>query len=207
MPRVPPSDLVKNKLYKMISFDSTKLEVGFRMRQCNVAGIAENVTSFDWCLGVRTAPEKPRHILIALQQDKSDSQVKNTSVFDNLKVTQMSVVLNDTKYPSRDVMADFGAQQFSEYYRMFSCVSQDYYGIDQLLSGSFVDPITYKKLFPIFYFDVSKQSEKFNQSVVDATIRIKFSENVPDNVIAHALIISERRFVFKSDGEKLNVEI
>ena len=52
----------------------------------------------------------------------------------------MSVVLNNTKYPSRDVMADFGAQQFSEYFRMFSCFSQDYYGIDQLLtSGSFLD--------------------------------------------------------------------
>ena len=69
MPRVLPSDLVKNKLYKMISSDSTKLEVGFRMRQCNVAEITKNVTSFDWRLGVRTAPEKPRHILIALQQD------------------------------------------------------------------------------------------------------------------------------------------
>ena len=75
------------------------------VRQCNVADIAKNVTSFDWGLGVRTAPEKPRHILIALQQDKSDSQVKNASVFDNLEVTQMSVILNNTKYPSRDVSA------------------------------------------------------------------------------------------------------
>ena len=89
---------------------------------------------------------------------------------------------------------------------MFSCFSQDYYGIDQILSGSFLDPITYKKLFPIFYFNVSKQSEKFNQSVVDATIRMKFGTNIPDNVVAHALIISDRRFVFKSDGEKMNVE-
>ena len=90
---------------------------------------------------------------------------------------------------------------------MFSCFSQDYYGIHQLLtSGSFLDPITYKKLFPIFYFDVSKQSEKFNQSVVDATIRMKFGTNIPDNVVAYALIISDRRIIFKSDGIKMNVE-
>ena len=43
------------------------------MRQCNVAGIAENVTSFDWRLGIRTAPEKPRHILVALQEGKRDN--------------------------------------------------------------------------------------------------------------------------------------
>ena len=182
MPGVIHSDSKKYHLYQMIT-DQTEFNVGYRRRQCNVANIAKDVTSFDWRLGVSTAPEKPRHILIALQQDKSDSQVKNVSVFDNLKVTQMSVILNNTKYPSRDVLADFVAQQFIEYYRMFSCFSQDHYGIDQILSGSFLDAITYKKLFPIFYFNVSKQSETFDQSVVDVIVCMKFGANIPDNVV------------------------
>ena len=42
--------------------------------------------------------------------------------------------------------------------------------------------------------------------MVDITVRMKFGGNVPDNVVAHALIISDRRIVFKSDGKKLNVE-
>ena len=156
---------------------------------------------------MRTAPEKPRYILVALQQDKSDNQEKNASVFDNLNVTQMSVVLNDTKYPGRDVMADFAKQHFIEYYRMFSSFSQDYYGLDPLTSGTFMDPLTYKKLFPIFYFDVSKQSERFNQSVVDATIRMRFGGNgMPKKCVAHALIISDRRMIFRSDGKKMNIE-
>ena len=91
---------------------------------------------------------------------------------------------------------------------VFNSFSQDYYEIDQLLtSGSFLDPITYKKLFLIFYFDVSKQSEKFNQSVVDATIRMGFGRSgMPKKCIAYALIISDRRFVFKSNGGKMNIE-
>ena len=206
MPRVLPSDTARTKLYKMIE-DKTKIDVGFRMRQCNIAGISENVTSFDWRLGVRTSPEKPRHILVALQQDKSDNQEKNASVFDNLEVTQMSVVLNDTRYPGRDVMADFGKHQFIEYYRMFSSFAQHYYGLDPLTSGSFMDPLTYKSLFPIFYFDVSKQSERFSQSVVDATIRMRFGgTGMPKKCVAHALIISDRRMTFKSDGKNMNIE-
>ena len=194
------------KLYKMIE-SKAKIDVGFRMRQCNVAEISENATSFDWRLGVRTAPEKPRHILIALQQEKSDNQEKNTSTFDDLKVIQMSVVLNDTKYPSRDVSADFAKHQFIEYYRMFSSFAQDYYGLDPLTSRNFMDPLTYKSLFPIFYFDVSKQSERFNQSVVDVTVRMRFGGNgMPKHVVAHALIISDRRMIFKSDGKKMNIE-
>ncbi len=207
MPRVLPSETARTKLYKMIEDKSKTIDVGFRMRQCNVAGISENATSFDWRLGVRTAPEKPRYILVALQKDRSDNQEKNISNFDNLNVTQMSVVLNDTKYPGRDVMADFKKQQFIEYYRMFSSFSQDYYGLDPITSGTFMDPLTYKKLFPIFYFDVSKQSERFNQSIVDATIRMRFGGNgMPKKCIAHALIISDRRMIFRSDGKNMNIE-
>ena len=177
------------------------------MRQCNVADIPQNVTSFDWRLGVRTAPEKPRHILIALQADKSDNQEKDASVFDNLNVSQMSVVLNDTKYPARDVRADFSKHQFMEYYRMFSSFARDYYGIDPLNSGNFMDPLTYKTLYPIFYFDVSKQSERFRQGVVDVTINMRFDGNgIPKKVVAHALIISDRRMIFKSDGNKMNIK-
>ena len=169
MPRVIPSDAAKSN-WNLIIEKKRSIDVGFRMRQCNVAEIPQSVTSFDWRLGVRTAPEKPRHILIALQEEKSDNQEKDASVFDNLNVQQMSVVLNDTKYPGRDVRADFSKHQFMEYYRMFSSFAQDYYNIDPLMSGNFMDPLTYKALYPIFYFDVSKQSERFRQSVVDVTI-------------------------------------
>ncbi len=207
MPRVLPSDKAKAKLYQFIESKNNKIDVGFRMRQCNVAGISKSATTFDWRLGVRTAPEKPRYILIALQENRSDNQEKDASIFDNLNVTQMSVVLNDTKYPSRDIIVDFSKHQFIEYYRMFSNFAYDYYGMDPLTSGTFMDPLTYKALYPIFYFDVSKQSERFNDSVVDVTVRMRFGgDGLPDHVVAHALIISDRRMVFRGDGKKMNIE-
>ncbi len=115
--------------------------------------------------------------------------------------------MNDTKYPSRDVIVDFSKHQFIEYYRMFSNFAYDYYGLDPLTSGTFMDPLTYKSLFPIFYFDVSKQSERFNSSVVDVTVRMRFGgDGLPEHVVAHALIISDRRMIFQSDGKKMNIE-
>ena len=65
--------------------------------------------------------------------------------------------------------------------------------------------ITYKEEFPIFYFDVSKQSERLNQGVVDIMVRMRFAANIPANVVAHALVISDRRIVFQSDGKKMNI--
>ena len=40
--------------------------------------------------------------------------------------------------------------------------------------------------------------------VVDLTIRMEFSANVPANMQAYALVISDRMLKFKSDGSKMS---
>ena len=72
------------------------------------------------------------------------------------------------------------------------------YGIDNQLAGSPVNPITFKSLYPIHVFDVSKQSERLT-GVVDLIVRMEFSVAVPANTQAYALVISDRMLIFKSD--------
>ena len=97
------------------------------MRQFDVVEISENITNFDWQLGVQSAPERPRHALLAFQTDRSGNQEKNTSLFDNVYISQVSVILNDTRYPAQDVIADFKKHKYVEYYKMFTDFSRDYY--------------------------------------------------------------------------------
>ena len=205
MPRVHASDDEKFKLYKKIANKDMEIDVGFRMRQCNTAEIPQGVTSFDWRLGVRSVPERPRHILIGFQTDKSGSQEKNPSLFNHVDVSQISIKLNDTRYPARDIVADFAKHQYVEYYKMFTDFARDYYGLDPLTCGNWVDIITYKEEYPIFYFDVSKQSERLNDGVVDITVRMKFRNGTPQHVRAYALIISDRRIKFTGDGKRMNI--
>ena len=204
MPRVHPNDVKKFSLYKSIE-SKVVLDAAFRMRQCSVAEIPAQTSTYDWRLGVRTSPEKPRHILIAFQQNKLGNQEANASVFDHQSTKKISVVLNDTEYPARDVRADFGKHQYVEYYKMFTDFARDFYGVDPLTCSNFVDIMSYKEEFPIFYFDVSKQSERVNQSVVDIKVKMQFAANVGANVRAYALVISDRRLKFQSDGKKMNV--
>ena len=204
MPRVHPSDVKKFGLYKSIE-SKVVLDAAFRMRQCSSAEIPAQSQTFDWRLGVRTAPEKPRHLLIAFQKDRAGQQEKNPSQFDHLSATEVSVILNDTKYPARDVIADFPKHKYVEYYKMFTEFTRDYYGLDPLTASNFADIVTYKEEFPIFYIDVSKQSERISQSVVDIKVKMRFAANVGDDVVAHALLISDRRLKFQSDGRKMNV--
>ena len=204
MPRVHPSDVKKFSLYKTIEA-KVVLDAAFRMRQCSSAQIPPNTQTFDWLLGVRTAPEKPRHLLIAFQSDRSGDQTKNPSQFDHLSAIEVSVILNDTRYPARNVIADFNKHQYVEYYKMFTDFARDYYGLDPLTVSNFVDIVTYKEEFPIFYIDVSKQSERISQSVVDIKVKMRFAANVGANVVAYALVISDRKLKFQSDGKKMNV--
>ena len=46
---------------------------------------------------------------------------------------------------------------------MFTEFCGDYYGLDPLTVGNFVYINTYKGEYPIFHFDVVKQSELLNQ--------------------------------------------
>ena len=139
------------------------------------------------------------------QKDRAGDQLKNPSLFNHVDLSQVSIILNDTKYPARDVRADFPKHKFVEYYKMFIDFSRDYYGLDPLTVGNFVDIITYKEEYPIFYFDVSKHSERLNQGVVDIKVCMRFTKETPEHLQAHALIISDRRLIFQSDGKKMNI--
>ena len=82
--------------------------------------------------------------------------------------------------------------------------------MDELLSNHNINPVDYKNLYPIFVFDVTKQSEKLKTAVSDIHVKMRFNtnpaldrDNNPQNVMAYAVIISDRLFHFVSDGSKI----
>ena len=203
VPIVQPNDVRRINLYKSVASNNV-IPVSFRMRQCETFTVPR-ATSTVWRLGVSSAPEKPRWVLIGLQTDNSDSQVRNAALFDHCNLTNMQVMLNHSRYPSADMPTDFVKEQFAGVYKSFYDFASRYYGIDNLLAGSGVNPIAFKSLYPIHVFDVSKQSERLTERVVDLTVRMEFGVAGPANTQAYALVISDRILKFKSDGLKMSV--
>ena len=119
--------------------------------------------------------------------------------------TNMQVCLNHSRYPSADTATDFVKDQYLGVYKSFYDFATIYFGIDNLLAGSQVNPSAYKTLYPIHVFDVSKQSERLTEGVVDLTVKMEFNENVPADTQAYALVISDRMLKFKSDRSKMSV--
>ena len=81
-------------------------------------------------MGVSSAPEKPRCVLVGLQTGKSGNQEKNAAIFDNCILRNMQVCLNHSIYPSADAATDFVKEQYADVYKSFYDFASRYYGID-----------------------------------------------------------------------------
>ena len=205
MPHVMPADQYKMELYKIIE-RKEKIPVGYRMLQCDSASVPENSTSFSWRLSVKSSPEIPRYIIIGFQAGKSGNQEQNPSIFDNVNISNIYAMLNSMRYPTVDHNIDFNKNNFSRVYGNAAEFRSKFFNMDELVSNPNFTPLEYKNLYPLFLFDVSKQSEKLKYSTTDIQIKMHFNQGgAPANTQVYGVIISDRLINFQSDGNKFSV--
>ena len=204
MPHVTPADKDKMELYKIIE-RKEKIPVGYRMIQCDSASIPQNSTSFSWRLSIKSSPEVPRFIIVGFQTNKSGNQEQNPSIFNNVNVGNIYAMLNSMRYPTTDYNISFLGQKFSRAYGDVAEFRAKFFNMDELVSNPNINPSDYRRLYPLFLFDVSKQSEKLKYSTTDIQIKMHFNAGIPLNTQVYAVIISDRLINFQSDGNKFSV--
>ena len=123
VPIVQPNNVRKVNLYKSIASNNV-IPVSFRMRQCETFSLLQ-ARSTVWRLGVSSAPEKLRWVLVGLKTNKSGNQESNAALFDHCNLTNMQVWLNHHRYPSVDM-----ATEYAGVYKSFYDFASRYYGID-----------------------------------------------------------------------------
>ena len=102
-----------------------------------------------------------------------------------------------------DYNLSFPAHKISRAYGDVSDFISNFFNMDG--SNPNITPSEYTTLYPLFLFNVSKQSEKLNYSTTDIQIKMEFNENVPAGTEAFVVIISDRLINFQSDGNKMSV--
>ena len=119
----------------------------------------------------------------------------------------MFVILNSRRYPEIDYDdTKFTQQKFLRVYGDAAAFQTKFDNVEGLISSPNITPADYKELFPMFVFDVTKQSEKLKNSVTDIQIKAQFSANVPANTEVFAVVISDKSLIFQSDGQIMRVE-
>ena len=208
MPHVIPSDAYRLQLDKIIE-KKEKIPVGYRMLQCDSTQVPENQKTFTWRLGVKSSPDIPRFIIVGFQSGKNNLQAQNPAIFNHLLVRNIYVTLNAKRYPDTDYDNDFTKNQFSRIYGDAALFRKKFFNMDELVSNCGINPTEFRNLYPLYVFDVTKQSEKLKTSVSDIHVKAFFdndpagANNPPADTIAYAVIISDRLFHFVSDGSKI----
>ena len=203
MPHVIPSDAYRLQLDKIIE-RKEKIPVGYRMLQCDNLPVPAGMGNFTWRLGVKSSPDIPRFIIVGFQTGKNNNQESNPAIFDHCNVRNIYVTLNAKRYPDTDYENDFTINKYSRIYGDAALFRKKFYNMDELISNSGINPVNYKNLYPLFVFDVTKQSEKLKTSVSDIHIKASFNGDNPQvDTMAYAVIISDRLFHFVSDGSKI----
>ena len=159
MPHVIPSDAYRLQLDKIIE-RKEKIPVGYRMLQCDNLPVPAGVGTFTWRLGVKSSPDIPRFIIVGFQTEKHNDQTKNPAIFDHCDVRNIYVTLNAKRYPDTDYENNFTINKFSRIYGDAALFRKKFYNMDELISNTGINPENYKNLYPLFVFDVTKQSEK-----------------------------------------------
>ena len=203
MPHVTPADQYKMELYKIIE-RKEKILVGYRMLQCDSASVPQ-ARNFSWRLSVKSSPEVPRFIIIGFQAGKINNQEQNPSIFDNVNINNIYAMLNSTRYPTVDYNIDFAKNMFSRVYGDAAEFRSKFFNMDELISNPNFTPLEYRLMYPLFLFDVSKQSEKLKYSTTDIQIKMDFRDDPPANTQVYGVIISDRLINFQSDGNKFSV--
>ena len=132
MAHVIPADAEKFSIYNTIE-SKVKVPVAYRTRQCDTLSVPES-TGFTWRLSVKTAPKKPRFIIVGFQTAKDGDQTKNPSMFDHENLRNAYVMSNSNRYPAVDYNLSFANQKFSRVYGDAALFGVKFFGMDELIT-------------------------------------------------------------------------
>ena len=204
MPKVIPEDAEKAKIYKIIE-KKEKLPAAYRMIQCATAQITQT-PFFNWRLSAKTSPEVPRFIIVGFQTNKNNAQTANPAIFDHVNIESIHCTLNSVRYPKVDYKISFPEFQFSRAYGDAALFRKKFFNMNELISNPNFTPAEYVDLYPLFVFDVLKQSERLKYSTTDIQININFNPNPGANTVGYAVLLSNRLAHFQSDGQKFTFD-
>lgn len=201
IPKITPSVEVRTGLLEEVKNRKESL-VSFCARTDDHTIVTQNVRNYEWNINRSTGIEKPRWIIVGFQTDKTRTQEQNPAVFDHINITDAFVQLNSEKYPSEDTSIDFATNDYVDFCDMAEEFKREYYGFNNLIGGTQIDMINYRKLFPLIVFDVRHQSEVIKSNIMNIRLNFKFSVNVPAQTSMYVVILSDRVMKLTSDGQK-----
>ena len=74
------------------------------------------------------------------------------------------------------------------------------YGIDNMINMSHVSPEKYRKLYPIYAFDLTRHKEEISSQTVTTVLHLQFKAALAKPLRCYVLIVSDTEVVLSNQG-------
>ena len=202
MPVLTPATGTKLRLLDIVNKEKTPVHVNFRERRAMNIDIPSGLTVFDWQISTIALPKRPKYCFVCFQpNDLKTDQTSNYAVFDNADVCTMSVSVNNWRHSLHDqIPADFANNFFQEFYRSFLDTREHMFGIDNIINMSHVSPEKFKKLYPIYTFDLTHHKEEIASQTVTTVLHMQFKKATDKAMRCYVLTTSDAEVILSAEG-------
>ncbi|XP_050503573.1 uncharacterized protein LOC126882641 [Diabrotica virgifera virgifera] len=179
------------RLNKLVR-NNTELPLKFRSWELIEYPTLNDSTRHTWSVKTSTKLESPKHIIVAFQNGRKGTLLKDMSKFDHNNLTNIRVFLNSERYPYSDLHLDFDTNRFATLYEMFANFQESYYHIHP--SQPIYTPLEFKENSPLVHIDCCRQKEVLQSGSVVLRIEFETSKSTGNNTSAYCLILHEKEF-------------
>ena len=155
---------------------------------------------------ITTAISKPRHVFVwAINTARINAQTANPFIYDtfgnlpaNADVSRCYLeVGNGNEYP------DFAYKPSTDLTRVFRGLMEYVHANNDFQGGTILDMTSYKKVYPIIYFDLTKQKMDIKDGVTKLAFHFELSANPNADYNFYALVLHERDAEIEQQSGKL----
>ena len=153
---------------------------------------------------------KPRHVFVwAINTARINAQTANPFIYDtfgnlpnNADVSRCYLeVGNANEYP------DFHYKPSTDLTRVFRGLLEYVHANNDFQGGRILDMTTYKNVYPIIYFDLTKQKMDIKDGVTKLAFHFELSANPNADYNFYALVLHELEAEIKQEDGKLLLEL
>ena len=169
-----------------------------------VVHISNNLQQQTGHYRITTAISKPRHVFVwAINTARIGAQTANPFIYDtfgnlpnNADVSRCYLeVGNGNEYPHYKPSTDLT--------RVFRGLLEYVHANNDFQGGTILDMASYKKVYPIIYFDLTKQKMDIKDGVTKLAFHFELSANPNADYNFYALVLHEREAEIKQEDGKL----
>lgn len=185
MPVAKPAAIQETELLSIVGDPASFISIPFLNKRCDSYAIAAGGTGLSQRLNTTSGIERPR---LAFQVGLFGDQTFNSAVFapsDEINILDAYINLNNIRYPIESMTTNHTTNTYNKWYTNYEQFYRKYNSTS--LSDPCLGLIDFKKIAPLYVFDVSNQPENLKGATVDVMLYLTFGAPIPANTTMYVL--------------------